>query len=194
MLNGRKHRVELKKMTDLEIIQRVRNGDDSAFAALIRKYEQRVAATVIGMLGHGPEAEDTGQEVFIRFYKALPKFRGESSVATYLTRIAINLALTTLRRRKMRQLLFSGLDKKQENVLDPKSFLTAIEHRDAVHALLQKLPVKFRAVLVLRLLDDCSVDETAEILGIPAGTVLSRLARGLEKARKVLQENMEYES
>jgi len=72
-----------------------------------------VAATVIGMLGHCPEAEDIGQETFIRFYKSLDKFRGDASVGTYLTRIAINLSLNEIkRRRRQRKFFFSKSDLK----------------------------------------------------------------------------------
>ena len=75
------------------MLKNARNGDNNAFKEIVKKYENQVAATVIGMLGYCTEAEDIGQETFIRFYKALHKFRGESSIGTYLTRIAINLSL-----------------------------------------------------------------------------------------------------
>ncbi len=73
-----------------ELLRRAREGDDRAFRELVHRYEDRVAATIIGMLGPGPDAEDVGQETFIRLYRSLDGFRGDSSLATYVTRIAIN--------------------------------------------------------------------------------------------------------
>ena len=75
---------------------------------IIKKYEGQVAATVIGMLGHVPEVEDVGQETFIRFYRSLPTFRGDASAGTYLTRIAINLCLNELKKRKRQRNLYSS--------------------------------------------------------------------------------------
>ncbi|MFH1214789.1 MAG: RNA polymerase sigma factor, partial [Candidatus Neomarinimicrobiota bacterium] len=83
-------------LTDQEIIDASISGNENAFAEIVRRYESRVAATVIGMLGHCPEADDVGQETFIRFFKSMRKFRGESAVGTYLIRIAMNLSLNEL--------------------------------------------------------------------------------------------------
>ena len=83
-----------------ELLRRAREGDDRAFRELVHRYEDRVAATIIGMLGPGPDAEDVGQETFVRLYRSLDGFRGDSSLATYVTRIAINQSLKAIRRRK----------------------------------------------------------------------------------------------
>jgi RNA polymerase sigma-70 factor (ECF subfamily) len=91
---------DAESTTDRELIERARAGDERAFHDLVERYEPRVAATVVGMLGPGDEAEDVGQETFIRLYRSLDRFRGDSSLGTYLTRIAINLSLTALKRRK----------------------------------------------------------------------------------------------
>ena len=87
--------VKSDAISDDRLIERSRNGDSQAFQLLVEKYEGMVAATVIGMLGRGPEAEDVGQETFIRFHGALERFRGDSTVGTYLTRIAINQSLSS---------------------------------------------------------------------------------------------------
>ena len=86
-------------MDDAQLLNEIRNGNDAVFRDLIKKYEGLVSATIIGMIGGCPEAEDIGQEVFVRFYKALDKFRGDSSIGTYLTRIAINLSLNEIKKR-----------------------------------------------------------------------------------------------
>lgn len=173
--------------TDQELIIKSRNGDNNAFKELIKKYEHQVAATVIGMLGHCEEAEDIGQETFIRFYQSLNKFRGEASVGTYLTRIAINLSLNEIKRRqRQRKFFFSKSDDKIENMPDINSAKENKELKEIVQAGIQKLESKFRAVIVLRLIDGYSTQETAQILKLPVGTVLSRLARGQKKLKEIL--------
>jgi RNA polymerase sigma-70 factor (ECF subfamily) len=178
----------LNELTDLELIELSKNGDHSAYAGIVRRYEAKIAATIHGMVGHCIEADDIGQDVFIRFYNALDKFRGESALGTYLTRIAINLSLNELRRRKRRRLLSLDQvsvrrahdpDTEPENVFDDRKALL----RDAI----EKLGPKYRSVLVLRLIDGYSTEETATILNIPAGTVLSRLARAQMKLKENLK-------
>ena len=85
---------------DTALIDRARAGDEAAFRGLVERYESQVAATVVGMLGPGDEADDVGQETFVRFYQALSKFRGEAALGTYLTRIAMNLSLNAIKRRQ----------------------------------------------------------------------------------------------
>lgn len=174
-------------LTEAELVAAARAGDDGAFAEIVRLCEPAVAATVYGMLGDCAEAEDVGQETFVRFYKSLDRFRGESSVKTYLVRIAINLSLNEIKRRKRRRLFFSA--KPVEEHLDlPAADGVGGESgdRELVAKALESLDDKYKSVVVLRLLDGYSTNETAEILGIPVGTVLSRLARGQDRLRRVL--------
>lgn len=154
-----------------------------------------MAATVIGMLGRYPEADDVGQEVFVRFYRALPRFRGDSSLGTYLTRIAINLSLNELKRRKRRRLLFGRSDDDfPEPSHNPEQEAGARRQRqELVERALARLDPKFRAVVVLRLLEGYSTEETAEILQIPLGTALSRLARAQRKLQELLRPYIDEE-
>jgi RNA polymerase sigma-70 factor (ECF subfamily) len=176
-----------KKLDDRSLIKETLDGDKNAFKELVKKYESQVAATVIGMLGPGPEAEDVGQETFIRFYRALAGFRGESSVATYITRIAINLCLNEIKRRGRHRTRYV-ID--GEKKLESLAHNPGTENRDAMTRLanlgLQRLDPKFRCVIVLRLIDGHTTRETAEILRLPEGTVLSRLARGQQKLKEIL--------
>ncbi|MBN1222295.1 MAG: sigma-70 family RNA polymerase sigma factor [Candidatus Aminicenantes bacterium] len=175
------------KLNEQELIASARNGDHEAFKVIVKKNESRIAATVIGMLGYCQEAEDIGQETFIRFYKSLDRFRGEAGLATYLTRIAINLSLNEIRRRKrQRKLFFTKSDDSIEDIADAHNHNDKKEIRELIEEGLQKLPSKFRTVLVLRLIDGYSTEETAKILNIPVGTVLSRLSRGQMKLKKIL--------
>ncbi|MFQ6114041.1 MAG: RNA polymerase sigma factor [bacterium] len=179
-------------MTENELIQQARDGDNKAFEELVKRYESQVAATVIGMLGKGQEADDVGQEVFIRFYKALHSFREESSLGTFLTRIAMNLSLNELKRRKRRQLFFKKTEDNMTNMTtNSDDTITKHERQQLVQRAIQKLEPKFRAVIVLRLIEGYSTEETARILKIPIGTVLSRLSRAQRKLREILTPVME---
>ena len=170
-----------------ELVRKAKKGDKNAFRELVKRNEQRVAATVIGMMGNCPEADDLGQETFIRFYQSLDKFRGESSVGTYLTRIAINLSLNELKRRKRRNtLFFSRNEEKMETVSDKNNRKKKNELKEIVHLGIEQLDTKYRAVVVLRLIEGYSTKETAQILHLPVGTVLSRLARAQKRLKDIL--------
>lgn len=179
-------------MADDELIRASKNGDQKAFRQLVERYETRVAATVIGMLGDCPEADEVGQEVFVRFYKSLSKFRGEASLGTYLTRIAINLSLNELKRRQRKSWrFFSQSADEMIDLPDPQFNTAAFDNQELIHIALQKLEPNFRIVIILRLVEGFSTKETADLLKVPPGTVLSRLARGQQKMREIL-ENMGF--
>jgi RNA polymerase sigma-70 factor (ECF subfamily) len=171
--------------TDQELIGRARDGDERAFRILVERHESAVAATVIGMLGPGDDADDVGQETFIRFYRALGDFRGEASVRTYLRRIAMNLSLNALKRRRRFAFRFLSRDRPgdplPEPAADPAPGPESTEAQARVRAAIDKLGPKHRPVVVLRMIEGCSTRETAEVLGLPEGTILSRLSRAMEQ-------------
>ncbi|MBN1407711.1 MAG: RNA polymerase sigma factor [Calditrichaceae bacterium] len=178
-------------MIDEQILQEIKKGNSLAYRELVMRYESQIASTVINMLGKSPEAEDIGQEVFIRFYKAIPGFRGESSVGTYLTRIAINLSLNEIKRRKRRKNIFVKKELSELiNYIDENKPDVSGD-KEMINRAIQSLNPKFRSVLVLRLIDGYSTDEVAKILKIPLGTVLSRLSRAQEKLKEKLTPLME---
>lgn len=172
--------------TDEELLNQVRQGDKEAFRLLVLRYESLVAATVVGMLGQTPEADDVGQEVFIRLYRALSQYKGESKLGTYLTKIAINLSLNELKRRQRRQWLRLGKNNDKAIATPPPDTDT----QQLVQWALAQLAPEFRSVVLLRLVEGYSSQQTAEILEIPLGTVLSRLARGQQKLREILQNQL----
>lgn len=146
------------------------------------------------MLGNRSEAEDIGQETFVRFCKSLKNFRGESSIGTYIIRIAINLSLNELKRRKRRNLFFFSTNNpgtEIENLRDNSSLSNNHHEKEEmnsmIHTALEQLKPKYRSVIVLRLIDGYSTQETADILSLPVGTVLSRLARGQGKLKNLLE-------
>ena len=178
-------------MDDAHILTEIRDGNDAVFKDLINRYEGLVSATIIGMIGKCSEAEDIGQEVFIRFYKARHNFRGDSAIGTYLTRIAINLSLNEIKRRSRRSQLFFHSDNEIGEIEDKNSDPDMDENREIIQRAIQKLTPKFRSVIVLRLIDGYSTEETAKILKVPIGTVLSRLARAQKKLKEILSPMLE---
>lgn len=182
---------------DEELLERARAGDQDAFRMLVERYEGAVAATVIGMLGPGGDADDVGQEVFLRFYRALEDFRGDAALRTYLTRIAINLSLNAIKRRQTWLGRFVSRDRGADEAPLQEPAVAgerAHEVRDAealVRAGLDTLSPEQRSVVVLRMIEGHSTAETAEILGLPQGTVMSRLKRATDTLRERLRPLLE---
>ena len=176
---------------DEDLLARAREGDRRAFRLLVERYEDDVAATVVAMLGPVAEVDDVVQEAFIRFYQTLDRFRGEAAVSTYLKRIAINRALDALRHRKRFLGRFRSRDDETypapEPSIEEEGQAEARERARLVHQAIEALPPKHRAVVVLRMIEGYSTEETAEMLGIPYGTVLSRLSRAHAKLKELLR-------
>lgn len=174
------------EQTDDDLVERSKNGDVHAFKELVVRNEGKVAGVVQSMLGATPEAEDVGQDVFVRFYQALDKFRGESAVSTYLIRIAINLSLNEIRRRKRKNFLFTNEEEGHfVKVGEDKS-----DMKEIVSYEVGRLDTDFRSVVTLRMMEGYTTEETAKILGIPMGTVLSRLSRAQKKLKMSLAKHM----
>ena len=177
--------------SDLELVDETRKGNNEAFSVLVSRYKDQVAKTVMGMLGNSIEADDVGQETFIRFYRSIENFRGESGLGTYLTRIAMNLSINELKKRNRSFSLFTNRDEegREMNIPETEDSTEASDTKEAVYLALDSLPFKYRSVVVLRMIEGYSTKETAEILNLPLGTVLSRLARA-QKNLKVLLEKL----
>ncbi len=177
--------MQLVATTDMDLITRSRAGERAAFRMLVERHEGKVAGIIRGMMGNVPEAEDVGQEVFIRFYKSLDAFKGESSLGTYLGRIAINLSLNALKKQKLSRARFLSSD------AIPQVGTTEAERRQEAKQVVQKalalLEPDFRTVLVLRMIEGYSTKETSEMLAMPQGTVLSRLSRAQQKLKVILE-------
>jgi len=145
------------------------------------------------MLGNNQDAEDVGQNVFIRFYNALDDFRGDAALSTYLTRIAINLSINELKKRQRKNLLFFRFNKddngKEYDFSDGRNAENDYATGELVNSALQKLEPKFRAVVLLRMLQGYSTAETAKILKLPVGTVLSRLSRAQDRLKILLKKH-----
>jgi len=173
---------------DDELVKASLKGDKLAFSEIVNRYRKMVARTVKGMLGDSVYSEDIGQEVFVNLYNSLPEFRGDAKLSTYIQRIAVNLTLNEIKRRKRFFSMFShkGGDEMSEiEIADPENEEKR-EAKEVVNKVLMSLDPKFRIIVVMRLLQGYSTKETAETLGLPLGTVLSRLSRAQEQLKEML--------
>jgi len=171
-----------------ELIKAAIDGDKHAFGEIVSHYQGMVARTVKGMLGDSVYSEDIGQEVFISLYYSLSEFRGEAKLSTYIQKIAVNLTLNEIKRRKK---FFSIFSQKANNEMYEFEIAdnNTEEKKDAkevVNKALMAMDPKFRIILTMRLLQGYSTKETAEILDLPLGTVLSRLSRAQEQLKTIL--------
>ena len=177
-------------------LSRFLSGDVLGFEQIVRYYGTMVFSLAARLVGPS-DAEDVVQETFLRAYHGLAKFRGESSLKTWLYAIALNRArarMGTLGRlramfvpgRSREDDPFASLDDAADPAASPEENAVLKERRVRLRAAIRALPEDFRAAVLLRDLEGLSYEEVAEVLGIPIGTVRSRLARG----RAVLRENL----
>jgi len=177
---------------DLELVQRARNGDESAFCELVDRRSGALFGLALSLVGNIPDAEDVLQETFSGAYRGLRKFEQRSSVKTWLTRILVRQAAKTRRSRHMRKMI--SLDRLSETsaafLKNPKAAPSTaqLDIRMDVLAMLDTLSPPHREVLVLRELKGMSYTEMASILDIPRGTVESRLFRARAQLRERLKE------
>lgn len=173
---------------EFELISLLKDGDERAYFKVLDLYKDQVARTVKGMLGNVQEAEDVGQEVFIRFFKSIENFKGDAKISTYLNRIAINLSLNELEKRKRKWRVFYNGHKLEEKLISNmvEKPVEDSERKEIVRMAIMKLDPKYRKIVILRALQQNSFKEVAEILQMPLGTVLSRYARAQCKLKELL--------
>ena len=176
--------------TDGSLVRRVQRGDKSAFDLLVRKYQHKVVKLVMRYVGGQAEAEDVAQEAFIKAYRALVNFRGDSAFYTWLYRIAINTAKNAISSRDRQTLSIEGSgdsddesfnlqDRLQDNAT-PEALAMTDEIRDTVNRAIAALPEDLRTAIVLRELEGLSYEDIAATMSCPVGTVRSRIFRARE--------------
>ncbi len=169
-------------------------GDERAFRQIVERHSPRITSIIVHMLGTDLESAEVSHDVFFRFYNALGSLEGEVNLSAYLHRIAVNLSLNVLKRRKRWYQRFLSLDTVHSNAEPALNVTPSAEMDDSiafVHEAIQRLQPKLRAVAVLRLVQEFSTRETALMLNIPVGTVLSRLSRAQAKLRIMLEPYIE---
>lgn len=192
-------------MTDIVASQKVETGANNIqdFDRIVAENESKIFNTIYSLVGNYEDAMDLTQETFISAYRAIGKFRYESSVSTWLYRIAINLCKKSRMKKYAQNLVFvSSLDdpdaKSQishqvsEDETAP-GILEADEQKSMIRLQIYALPKKYRTVIVLKYLQELSYEEIADIVGCNIGTVKSRLARGKEKLKQRLEKSMELD-
>ena len=180
-------------MEEAELIRLAASGGRDAFSALMERYEQRVYHQALRLVNHPEDAADVTQEVFFKAWRGLPRFQGDSAFSTWLYKLTDNAAIDLLRREKKRRGDVS-LDDPDSAALPadpaptPQQALEAGELQKAVERGLACLSEEHRRVLILRELSGLSYEEIGAMLGLPNGTVKSRIARARLALAKILRE------
>lgn len=182
--------------SDQQLVERVQAGEKAAFDVLVRKYQHRVLKLVSRFVNDASEAEDVAQEAFIKAYRALASFRGDSAFYTWLYRIAINTAKNALVSNRRRPVDFD-LDLQDPEQYDrharlkegdtPEGVLLTEEIRTVVERAMEQLPEDLRTAIVLRELEGLSYEEIAAAMDCPVGTVRSRIFRAREAIDRKLK-------
>jgi RNA polymerase sigma-70 factor, ECF subfamily len=193
---------------DLTLVKRIRTGDQRAFRMLVERYQRKVYAVALGMLKDKEEAMDVSQEAFVKVYKYLDHFKGDSSFYTWLYRITVNVCIDVLRKRggagRPSDVEFDEAvqhDLAEANIgalgtrlgTNPQKSALRRELAEKIQEALEQLPEKHRAILLLREIEGMSYEDLARILEIPKGTVMSRLFHARAKVQKILTEYLELD-
>jgi len=178
-----------ERAVDLELVRRVQAGDKAAFDLLVRKYQHRIAHLVSRYIRDAGEAEDVAQEAFIKAYRGLAHFRGESAFYTWLYRIAVNTAKNSLV-ASGRRVPDQGVDATEAEQYNsgallrdgatPEHELLTREIEREIHRTIEGLPNELREAITLREMEGLTYEEIATVMGCPVGTVRSRIFRARE--------------
>ena len=190
----------IEPLSDHSLLLSARDGDDAAFAELVRRYRGQITNYVYRLVSDYDTAVDLAQETFMRVFRAADRYQSSYAFSTYIYRIATNLAISELRKRKRHRLVsltgfFQSREAGEEDAeFDPADLrpladatLVEDERRAAVARAIATLPEKYRVPLVLRDVEERSYEEIARILGMSEGTVKSRISR----ARSFLRDKLE---
>ncbi len=175
---------------DQQLVERAQRGDKHAFELLVIKYQRKLARLLSRFIRDASEVEDVTQEAFIKAYRALPSFRGDSAFYTWLYRIGINTAKNYLVAMRRRAPTMTGVDSEEAEGIEegeqlrdlntPENQLMTRQIAETVDQSLQELPEELRTAITLREIDGLSYEEIAQVMNCPIGTVRSRIFRARE--------------
>jgi RNA polymerase sigma-70 factor (ECF subfamily) len=192
---------------DLTLVKRVKTGDQRAFKLLVERYQRKIYAVALGMVKDKEEALDVSQEAFVKVYKYLDHFKGDSSFYTWLYRITVNICIDALRKKQAlrgEQVELDEavmMDTAEANIgalgsrlgTNPQKSALRKELAEKIQQALETVPEKHRAILLLREVEGMSYEDLARTLKIPKGTVMSRLFHARTKVQKILSEYLELD-
>ncbi len=186
---------------DKVLVARCKEGDRDAFRSLVQKYERRIYGIVVGMIRDREEAWDLTQEVFVKVFRHLGSFEGNSSLYTWMYRITVNLCIDHIRKRKEASLEYddarrhvgpAGMDSPVGRPADtPPQRLLREELVGKVNLALERLSPKHKQIIILREVEGLAYQEIADVLGISIGTVMSRLFHARKNMQRVLEKYLE---
>lgn len=189
-------------LTDQQLVARVQKGDKKAFDLLVLKYQHKIMSLISRYLRNSDEVQDVAQEAFIKAYRALPNFRGDSAFYTWMYRIAINTAKNYLVARQRRPPTvdvdiddaehFEG-DFDLKDIENPENILFGSELKEVVERAIQALPDELRTAVSLREFDGLSYEDIAIAMDCPVGTVRSRIFRARESIDRQVKAQMNGE-
>ncbi|MFA6921931.1 MAG: RNA polymerase sigma factor RpoE [Gallionella sp.] len=191
----------IDREVDQQLVERVQRGDKHAFDLLVAKYQRKLGRLISRFVRDTAEAEDVTQEAFIKAYRALPGFRGDSAFYTWLYRIGINTAKNYLLSNKRRPPTSTPFDAEESEsfedagllheVSTPENELMSKQVVSTVQSALQQLPEDLRSALTLREIEGLSYEEIAGVMNCPVGTVRSRIFRAREAVAEKLRPLLE---
>lgn len=186
----------MSKTDDQRLVRRVQRGEKIAFDLLVLKYQHKVVKLVMRYVRDPAEAMDVTQEAFLKAYRALPKFRGDSAFYTWLYRIAVNTAKNYIVAQNRRPIEYDldlqesdgyELNVKLRNEDSPEKIIQRDELKESVQSAIESLPEELRVAILLREIDGLSYEEIAHAMECPVGTVRSRIFRAREAIDKTIQ-------
>ncbi len=185
--------VNRKNLDDRSLALAFRNGDERAFEEIVQRYQRKVSSILYLTLGSRKDVEDLTQDVFVRVHRSLGRVNVETTLFSWIYRIAVNIAIDEVRRRRIRRIVSmefltepGGKEIQAEDPGRASDGILATEKRDQILAALQRLSPAHRAALVLREYEDLSYKEIAETLGISEQAVKSRIFRAREELKVIL--------
>ncbi|MBP1649098.1 MAG: polymerase, sigma-24 subunit, subfamily [Bacteroidetes bacterium] len=182
----------MEELSDLQLIEEVRNGKRRAFTELMRRYQQRIYWAARRIVGTHEDADDIAQEAFVKAYTALGDFRGESSFYTWLYRIAINLSLNAIRKRQLVNYLRENdtIGRFFPSTEDPSRQVEFKETQSRLQEAIARLPEKQRAVFVMRYYDEMSYEEISEVMKTSVGGLKANYFHALRKVREYMTDEI----